>query len=204
MRFIVALIVALVVWVAVVLIAGSIFVWSGAYNIGADAPHARVTARLIGALREHSIESRAATIQSPNLDDPKLVEEGAGHYMEMCTGCHLAPGMDDSEIRHGLYPKPPNLTRFAPDPSEAFWVIKHGIKMSGMPAWGPTHTDQMIWAMVAFLQQQPKMSAAQFRKLAASAAAAEPHEAVPGMDMPGMQMPSTAGTVAAPASTAGH
>jgi mono/diheme cytochrome c family protein len=120
----------------------------------------------IGQLRNHSIKSRIASIKVPNLDDPALVAEGAHHYSHMCTGCHLAPDKDESELRKGLYPKPPNLTHFAPKPAVAFWAIKHGIKMSGMPAWGETHSDQKIWAMVAYLQKQPHMSAAHYRQLA--------------------------------------
>src|SRR3546814_1099025 len=54
----------------------------------------------------------------------------------MCTGCHLAPGMSETEMSRGLYPAPPDLTKTTVEAAEAFWVIKHGIKASGMPAWG--------------------------------------------------------------------
>ena len=156
----------LIVLIILVIIAIGIWVWSGAYNIGADSPHWAFTHYLIGQVREHSIESRTADIEVPDLDDPALVAEGAHHYAHMCTGCHLAPGMGDSEMRKGLYPRPPNLTHFAPSPAEAFWVIKHGIKMTAMPAWGKTHDDQKIWAMVAYLQKQPHMSVERYRQLA--------------------------------------
>ncbi|TAL73442.1 MAG: cytochrome c [Rhodanobacter sp.] len=177
--------------VAVVVLALAVLAgwwWSGSYDIGADAPHWKVTARLIGVLRERSIDTRLAGIKVPQLDDPTLVTEGAAHYSEMCTQCHLAPGMTDSETRAGLYPQPPKLTKFAPDPAEAFWIIKHGIKMSAMPAWGKTHDDQKIWAMVAYLQQQPKMSAERYHQLTAHAAEVEDgdhQDATPAMpDMP--------------------
>ncbi|HET7268246.1 MAG TPA: cytochrome c [Oleiagrimonas sp.] len=156
----------LIVLIILIIIAIGIWIWSGAYNIGADSPHWAFTRYLIGQVREHSIESRAADIDVPDLDDPALIAEGAHHYSHMCTGCHLAPGMGDSELRKGLYPKPPNLTHFAPSPAEAFWVIKHGIKMTAMPAWGKTHDDQKIWAMVAYLQKQPHMSVERYRQLA--------------------------------------
>ena len=72
----------------------------------------------------------------------------------MCVGCHLAPGIENSEIRVGLYPKPPVLSEARGlNPGNAFWIIKHGIKMSAMPAWGATHDDDSIWAMVAFVQE---------------------------------------------------
>jgi hypothetical protein len=101
-------------------------------------------------------------------------------------------------MRAGLYPRPPNLTRFAPDPAEAFWVIKHGIKMSGLPAWGKTHGDDKIWAMVAYLQQQPKMSVQRYKELTANAVDEDMGE---DGAMPGMPMPAAAATAPAPAST---
>ena len=84
-----------------------------------------------------------------NLNDPQLILKGAGQYAAMCTSCHLAPGVKDSELRPGLYPLPPNLSQVSVDPREAFWVIKHGMKMSAMPAWGASHDDATIWSMVA-------------------------------------------------------
>lgn len=189
---------AFILWIIIFAIAAAIWIWSGTYDIGQDSPHWGVTRSVIAAFRDHSTEHHAQGIQVPNLDDPKMIVSGAQHYAENCAMCHLAPGMQDSEIRHGLYPRPPNLTRFAPEPAEAFWIIKHGIKFTGMPAWGPTHSDPMIWDMVAFLQKQPKMSAEEFRKLTANAA--EEHERM----MRGMDMPAPAGsapTMPAPAAT---
>jgi mono/diheme cytochrome c family protein len=145
------------------------YAWSGFYNIGADSPHEPITYRFLSMVREHSIHRHARDISVPKLDDPALISKGAGQYAAMCTGCHLAPGMRDSEIRAGLYPQPPNLSQQSVDPREAFWVIKHGIKMSGMPAWGATHDDPTIWSMVAFLQKLPGMTPAQYKDMVAKA-----------------------------------
>jgi len=164
MRFIAAL----VLWLVILVGAGAAFVWSGIYNIGADSPHWPVTAQILAALRNHSIAQHDANINVPDLDNPQLIALGAKHYAEMCTGCHLAPGKTDSEMRTGLYPKPPNFTRtHIGNPAMAFWVIKHGIKMSAMPAWGKTHDDHKIWAMVAFVRQLPNMSIARYKQLSA-------------------------------------
>ncbi len=84
----------------------------------------------------------------------------------MCTGCHLAPGVGDNEMRQGLYPQPPNLSQPRDrSPAQLFWIIKHGLKMTGMPAWGVTHDDEAIWGLVAFLQQLPTMDAAAYAAL---------------------------------------
>ncbi|HXS72538.1 MAG TPA: cytochrome c [Rhodanobacteraceae bacterium] len=186
---------AFILWIIIFIVAAAIFIWSGVYDIGTDSPHWPVVSQAIGALRDRSTEHHAADITPPKLDDPAMVAQGAQHYAENCAMCHLAPGMDDSEIRHGLYPKPPNLTRFAPEPAESFWIIKHGIKFTAMPAWGPTHNDQMIWAIVAYLQKQPKMTAAEYRKLTANAA--EEHMRL----MQGMAMPSSGAVAPAKAGT---
>jgi mono/diheme cytochrome c family protein len=184
---------ALVAWIIIGIIAYFVVAYTGAYAVGADVPHWGVTRHAIDFLRERTIERRAAGIKPPPLDDPALVKEGAEHYAEMCTGCHLAPGMTSSELREGLYPRPPNLTRFAPDPAESFWIIKHGLKLTAMPAWGKSHDDQKIWAMVAFLQKQPKMSAGEYRALTANAAGME--------DMEKEQAPAPAGTAMPPPGT---
>lgn len=148
----------------------AVIVVSGLYNIAADAPHARPVAFLVEQLRDRSIARYSQDVTVPNLDDPTMIAEGAEHYAAMCVGCHLAPGVTDSEIRPGLYPEPPNLVAEGIDePKEAFWVVKHGIKMSGMPAWGRTHDDAAIWNIVAFLRKMPSMSSEAYRALAGSA-----------------------------------
>ena len=147
-----------VIFCIVAVAAAGAFIYSGLYNIGADVHHTQPVHALIGTLVDRSVARRARDLVPPNLDDPQRVLEGAGHYAEMCTGCHLAPGMAENEMRPGLYPKPPQLAKFRPDPREAFWIIKHGIKMSAMPAWGASHDDAAIWSMVAFLQKMPAMT----------------------------------------------
>lgn len=149
------------------------FVWSGRYDIGADTPHTRPVFALMQTLRERSIRTHAADLAVPDLTDPQLVLKGAGQYAAMCTQCHLSPAMADSEIRPGLYPQPPNLSRVRVDPKQAFWVIKHGIKMSAMPAWGRTHDDRSIWSLVAFARQMPQMTPAQYHALVGTAAAVD-------------------------------
>jgi mono/diheme cytochrome c family protein len=142
--------------------------YSGLYDIAADRPHLAATQAFLALVRDRSVERRAAEVTVPPLDNPASVREGAEHYSAMCVDCHLAPGIAVSEIRAGLLPQPPNLTRVSVPPQIAFWVIKHGIKASGMPAWGKTHDDEKIWDLVAFVRQLPQMSAQQYRALTAT------------------------------------
>lgn len=172
----------------VLALGAGVFVWSGVYNPGADSPHWKITYALMQATRARSVEQHASAIQLPaNLDDPQLILKGAGQYAAMCTSCHLAPGMKDSELRPGLYPQPPNLSEVSVDPRKAFWVIKHGMKMSAMPAWGPSHDDATIWSMVAFLQKLPAMTPAQYKEMVAKAPPDADMGPVDGATMPAAQ-----------------
>jgi len=144
------------------------FVWSGMYNVGADDPHMRPTYTMLRMMRERSIIRHTREVKVPDLKDAALVSQGAGNYDSMCTGCHLAPGMGETELSKGLYPAPPNFSRLKPlNPAHAFWVTKHGIKASGMPAWGRSMEDEYIWGMVAFLQQLPKLDATAYQTMVA-------------------------------------
>lgn len=148
----------------VLIVLGAVTVWSGAYNVAADEPHSSLIFGILETARERSIAARADDAQVPALDDLGMARRGAGNYDAMCAGCHLAPGEPESELSVGLYPAPPNLVKHAhTDPAEAFWIIKHGIKATGMPAWGKRMEDKYIWDLVAFLRQLPSLSAEQYR-----------------------------------------
>ena len=141
---------------AVLIIGFLLFISSGAYNISAVSPHNGLTRWIIHTLKDNSIEKRDADIQVPNLNDTTLIRIGFEHYNEMCVDCHGAQGIEQSEWAKGMYPDPPRFYRHASrmDPKETFWTIKNGIKMTGMPAFGPTHSDQKIWAMTAFIKEK--------------------------------------------------
>ena len=157
-----------VVFVLAIISAG-LFVASGAYDVGADTPHSPATRATIELFRDRSIAVRARSVNPPNLADERLVLKGAGQYAAMCANCHLAPGIPESELRQGLYPRPPNLSRYPVDPRTAFWVVKHGLKMTAMPAWGREHDDSTIWSIVGFVSRLPEMSPQQYRDIVAKA-----------------------------------
>ena len=88
----------------------------------------------------------------------------------MCSECHLAPGVKRTEISQGLYPRAPELRRKTTlTPAEQFWVVKHGIKMTGMPAWGVTHDDDLLWDVVAFVRKLPELTKEQYETLVENA-----------------------------------
>ena len=163
------LIKTLVALLIVAALGAGAFIGFGVYNVAADDPHWPITYRVMETLRERSISTRSNNIEVPALDDDALIRSGAGNYHSMCVGCHLSPGASDTELSLGLYPTPPTWSELGTvDPRQAFWVVKHGVKMSGMPAWGKSMDDKYIWGMVALMQQFPKMTAARYQELVAS------------------------------------
>jgi mono/diheme cytochrome c family protein len=178
---------SIVVLVALAVLGGIVFyVGSGGYDVGADTPHWEITRKVMEVVRNRSIAVRASQIELPDLQDEQLVLKGAGQYAAMCVNCHLAPEQKDSEIRPGLYPKPPNLSEQRFDPRTVFWVTKHGLKMSGMPAWGLGHDDATIWSIVAFVARLPGLSADHYKDLVARA---PPDEEMGAMNMGDGQKP---------------
>lgn len=149
--------------------------YSGVVDVAADEPHGDLVYWLLEQTRENSIAAASKNIEVPDLSDPDLLLSGGSDYQFMCSTCHLAPGQTESDMSVGLYPAPPNLTvsheeHDADAKQQAqryYWVIKHGIKASGMPAWGKTHDDKRIWGMVAFLQRLPTLTPDQYQILTA-------------------------------------
>jgi mono/diheme cytochrome c family protein len=151
----------------VLLGATAIAIYTGIYNVAADVPHSQPVYWLFEMVRYRSVSARAHDLVVPNdLDDAGRISRGAGQYAEMCSVCHLAPGMKRTEVSRGLYPRAPELRRGTDlSTAEEFWILKHGVKMTGMPAWGPTHNDDLLWDIVAFLQKLPELTPDQYQAL---------------------------------------
>ncbi len=157
--------------------ASGVVVYAGLINVAADEPHSDAVFWFMETARERSIAVRASDIVAPkDLNDPRRLDSGVAQYAAMCSGCHLAPGMKRTEMSRGLYPRAPVLSRGSALGAEVtFWVIKHGIKMTGMPAWGVTHSDEMIWDLVAFLKVLPELTPEKYRSMLESAPKSHDH-----------------------------
>jgi mono/diheme cytochrome c family protein len=161
----------LVAGALLVLLAAVVVVYAGLYNIAADVPHPQPIYWLLETVRDRSIVAQSRDIVVPkNFDDATRISKGAGQYAEMCSGCHLAPGMKRTEISQGLYPRAPELRRKTDlTPAEQFWIVKHGVKMTGMPAWGVTHDDDLLWDVVAFVRKLPELTPEQYETMVKNA-----------------------------------
>jgi mono/diheme cytochrome c family protein len=134
-----------------------IFISSGAYNISQLSHHNWLTLSIIQLTTHKSIDKRMKeNVMPANLKDSAVLIMGFKHYNEMCVSCHGAPGVKPNEMVEGLYPKPPEMYKHGEEDAaqEFFWIIKNGIKMTSMPAFAPTHDDEKIWAMTAFVTQK--------------------------------------------------
>ncbi len=153
-----------IVAIVIVVLAGAAIVAPllGAVDVAADVQDSRMTDWYLSHVRDRSIEARVGEIHVPGLEDPGRVHSGAVAFDAMCAGCHGAPGRERSPVGAGLNPEPPDLAEAGMTSeeqlAEAFWVVKHGVRMTGMPAFGLTHHDDELWDLVAFVGELPSLS----------------------------------------------
>lgn len=171
MKYVAGIVAATIVTLLVI---GLAIVLSGALNVAATNPHASLTEWILSSAMRRSVAVRSSAIVPPKTFTDDQVRKGFEEFDEMCVACHGAPGKEKSSVGKGLRPQPPNLAEAAGrwDDGSLFWIIKNGIKMTGMPAFGPTHDDPTIWSIVAFVRRLPHMTAAQYKEWEGHA---EPH-----------------------------
>lgn len=152
----------------VAMICAVLVVWLGLFNVSARGGHLPGVSWVLHTTFRNSVELRAPPAEAvPDLSDPDLVALGARHYDGACRTCHAAPGEERAATMHSMLPAPPPIPQAVADwePQHLFWIVKHGVKMSGMPAW-PTETrDDGVWPVVAFLTRVPEMSLSEYRTL---------------------------------------
>lgn len=163
-------------WIGPFLLAGTaaglvavLVLVSGVANLAASTPHPEGWARLLHYAFQRSTAHHAADIAVPaDLANPALIAKGAAYYGTACAHCHGGPGLGQNPIVLSMRPRPQYLAREAATfrASELFYIVKHGVKYSGMPAYPAQDRDDEIWSVVAFLRALPTLSAAQYRTLA--------------------------------------
>jgi hypothetical protein len=129
--------VTVIVAYGVLILGGGVFIYSGAYDIPADAPHWGLIYQVFETGRIRSIKAHVAGLTPPaGIEDEAKILTGTDHFADHCAVCHGAPGVPKGDIANGLYPQPPDLavTSKRYTDAELFWIVKHGIKMTGMPA----------------------------------------------------------------------
>ena len=168
MRFLTGLL-ALVGVVAICLaITGVVYFFGGFYDVSAARGGNAPVAWAVRNVREASVNSHYHAPKPPAwFNTPKAVQEGAHEVTEEgCVRCHGAPGRKPDRFARGMDPNPPDLGKaVSHDPPEkVFWVIKNGIRMTGMPAFGNHMKDDEIWRAVAFAQNEGSVTPMQYEK----------------------------------------
>jgi len=148
-------------------IGAAVLFFGGFYSVAATAEDPGFVNWALIRVRMASINRHAAEQPPDPLDNPALVQAGARAFAERgCVNCHGAPGAEWAKFSEGLRPDPPDLKDLVNDrePRHLFWVVKNGIKMTGMPGFGLIGTeDKEIWSIVAFLKKLPNVSEADFK-----------------------------------------
>lgn len=148
-------------------IGGFLVATSGIIPIKASSGHWAITAWLLDFSKTRSVATHSLGLKPPPLDEPHLALKGAGHYDFGCRPCHGSPALPQPRVAWKMTPPPPylppKLARWEPD--ELFYIVKHGIKFTGMPAWPSQQRDDEVWAMVAFLRRFPQLNAEQYRQM---------------------------------------
>ncbi|MCC4299065.1 c-type cytochrome [Aurantimonas coralicida] len=134
--------------------------YTGGYNVAATEQHGAFVRWAFDTTFRNSVERRAAEIPATVSFTPEMIEDGAERYKQMCQHCHAGPGVERAEWVNGMRPVPPHLAEAAEErePREVFWLVKHGVKMSGMPSFGQSHDDPAIWNLTAFVGELPAMT----------------------------------------------
>ena len=158
-----AMVTALIM-IVLVAASGLIVSYAGIYNVAATQEHTSLARWFLETTMERSVAVRADELPDPPSMDSADVQHGFEHYRSMCVVCHGAPGIERGDFGQGMTPPPPELAEAGEEMSskEIFWVTKNGIKLAGMPAFGPTHSDEEIWAIVAFVERLQDMSSDEY------------------------------------------
>jgi mono/diheme cytochrome c family protein len=162
-------------------------VYTGSFDTSATIPPSKTERRLATFALNRSVARRAPNRKNPLPGAAEDLRGGLAHFRENCVICHGAPGVDPGEIGQGLNPGAPDLTLprvQARSDGELYWITSNGIRMTGMPAFSPTHGENEIWQMVAFLRHLPEISDEEKKQLKTETEEEEHHheEAPPAGD----------------------
>lgn len=141
---------------------------SGLLPISAAPGQATIVDWYFNMAAQQAITLRSLGTSVPELDEPGMMERGAGHYQMVCADCHGSPTTPPQQLARDLSPAPPTLAdRMAQwhPPARVFWTVKHGIRRTAMPGWPSQMRDDEVWDMVAFLQQLPEMDTTTYANL---------------------------------------
>jgi len=142
--------------------------WSGIVNIAASSGHWAVTDWVLHTAMRRSVAFHAAMEPPDDFSSESMIRRGAGHFETGCAPCHGSPKSPRDVVTVNMTPPPPDLSKKVDEwePHELFWIVKHGVKFTGMPAWPVQNRDDEVWSMAAFLMLLPTLDEARYTRLA--------------------------------------
>ena len=132
-------------------------------GLSAHDDPSRVEELLARAMRRWATPSAMRNRPNPVQPTQQVIEKALEHYADHCATCHANDGSGDTAIGRGLYPKAPDMragnTQSLTD-GELFSIIEHGIRLTGMPAWGngTPEGERDSWGLVHFIRRLPKLT----------------------------------------------
>jgi mono/diheme cytochrome c family protein len=160
--FVTAALTTVALGLAAALVAATV-VLGGLYDVSSTSQHWQPTHTLMETAMRQSVRLRARGIDEPALDAQRALR-GAACFRDKCVQCHGAPGVAQGDIGKSMQPLPGPLVdahrHFRA--RELYWLTRHGIKMSGMPAWEYRLSDAELWDVVAFMVQLPQLGPADY------------------------------------------
>ncbi|MGH9397891.1 MAG: c-type cytochrome [Terriglobia bacterium] len=155
MRFIIGFIVAIILIVAGLYV----FLEFGFMSFRADQSPSGFETKYAMKAVDASTKRNAPPLPNPfPVTDASLLAS-VKLYKEHCASCHGDPVTQQRVLGKSFYPPAPQFMTDAPDmpANQNFYIIKHGIRFTGMPAWGKLLSDNQIWQLTAFLSQMKKL-----------------------------------------------
>ena len=140
--------------------------YTGIYNVAATEQHIAPTFHALDIGLRRSVLHHARDIAVPSLAGGDVLERGFACFVAHCEQCHGGPGVPRAAFAQGLLPVPSSLSQASADwePAQLYWITRNGIKMTGMPAWEYRLDDSALWALVAFLQELPRLTTQHYRE----------------------------------------
>jgi cytochrome c553 len=168
---------------AILGVLGFLVAASGIIPIRASSGHWAITRWFLEFAKTRSVATHSIGVKPPPLGDRQLVIKGAGAYDLTCRPCHGSPDLRDPRVARAMLPRPPYLASVIEkrSPAELFYIINHGLKFTGMPAWPARHRGDEVWSVVAFLLELPKLDAAEYQSLVRGESATPPMQSLAGL-----------------------
>jgi mono/diheme cytochrome c family protein len=137
--------------------------WFASQGISAKPTPGPIETRMSRAARHWLIPAGARARTNPEPATPDTLQEGMAHWADHCASCHGNDGSGQTEMGQGLYPKAPDMRVAATQDlsdGELFYLIEHGVKITGMPAWGTgtPQGEQASWHLVQFIRHLPSLT----------------------------------------------